>query len=59
MFRFLAILLLFYLFWKIVPAILRVGIRRNLKKQPPPPSLNIDKSEIEDAEFKEIEPPRN
>jgi len=58
MLDFLIIVVVLYLLWKIIkPRILRPSERHDLKSQEPPASLNIDKTQIEDAEFKEIDEP--
>gem|GEM_PF-595407 len=55
MLRLLLLFLVFYLIWKIVkPRNSRPPKRNNFKPKKPNPTLNIDKSQIEDAKFKEI-----
>jgi hypothetical protein len=61
MFEFLLTLLFIYFIWKILkPRILKPPSSGRSDFQPnnPPPSFRIDKTEIEDAEFKEIDEPR-
>jgi hypothetical protein len=55
MLRLLLLFLIFYLLWKMVKSRnLRRPKPNNLKPKKPRTNLNIDKSQIEDAKFREI-----
>lgn len=55
MLRLLLLFLIFYLLWKMVkPHNLRRPKPNNPKPKKPRTNLNIDKSQIEDAKFREI-----
>ena len=55
MFRLLLLFLIFYLLWKMVkPRNLRQPKPNNPKPKKPRTTLKIDKSQIEDAKFREI-----
>jgi len=55
MFRLLLLFLIFYLLWKMVkPRNLRRPKPNNPKPKKPRTNLKIDKSQIEDAKFREI-----
>lgn len=58
MFKLILLLLVFYLVWKIIkPRIPQPPGDRNFERQEPPASLKVDKDQIEDAKFKEIDEP--
>lgn len=60
MFRLFFVLLIFYLIWKIIkPRIPQPPPPRDfVEPNEPPVTLKIDKDQIEDANFKEIDEPR-
>ena len=59
MFRLFFFFLIFYLIWKIIkPRIPQSPPRDFVERQEPPATLKIDKDQIEDANFKEIDEPR-
>ena len=55
--RFLLFVLLIYLIWKLIrPYIQRlINAHTEVKGKSKPPKMNIKKTDIEDAEFKEID----
>lgn len=56
MLDFLIIVLVIYFIWKIIkPRFRRPPEQNEFKPKKPPASLNIDKNQIEDAKFKEID----